>query len=340
MYQRCVPSPCDRHPNWGHPDHDACGTGFVARLGGRASHEIVNIALTALERLTHRGGVDADGASLLTSLPHEFFRVRAQEQGIELPEVFGLGFAFFPASATTDAKAAVEAAADTERLRILGWRRVPTNTNSLGSKALETMPEIWQFYVAPFHASRGVSRFEWKLALLRKRAESLLPERCYLCSLSSQTVVYKACSRPGNSRNFMKISATPPSPPRSPSSTSATRPIRNPPGISRSLSVTSPTTAKSTPLSPIAAGSAQNNANSAPASLSAPGSRRSRRKSATPPALTTRSSSSSWKASARMKPCSPWFLQRLKTILFSRETFAPLLLRFRSKANPGTAPRP
>ncbi len=201
MYQRCVPSRSDRHPNWGHPDHDACGTGFVARLGQPASHEIVNISLTALERLTHRGGVDADGASgdgagLLISLPHDFFRARAQEQRIDLPEIFGLGFAFFPATATIDAKAAVAAAADTERLRILGWRRVPTNTNSLGSKALETMPEIWQFYVAPFHASRGVSRFEWKLALLRKRAESLLPERCYLCSLSSQTIVYKGLLTP------------------------------------------------------------------------------------------------------------------------------------------------
>src|SRR6202795_4812955 len=201
MYLRCVPSRSDRHPNWGHPDHDACGTGFVARLAGPASHEIVDIALTALERLTHRGGVDADGASgdgagLLTSLPEAFFRARAGEQGIDLPEVFGLGFAFFPTAAATDAKAAVEAAADTERLRILGWRRLPTNTNSLGSKALETMPEIWQFFIAPFHASRGVARFEWKLALLRKRAESLLPERCYLCSLSSQTVVYKGLLTP------------------------------------------------------------------------------------------------------------------------------------------------
>src|SRR3984957_12828864 len=145
MYLRCVPSPHDRHPNWGHPDHDACGTGFVARLGGSASHEIVNIALTALERLTHRGGVDADGASgdgagLLTSLPKDFFRARAEEQAIDLPEVFGLGFAFFPAASAAEARAGVEAAADTERLRVLGWRRVPTNTNSLGSRALETMP--------------------------------------------------------------------------------------------------------------------------------------------------------------------------------------------------------
>src|SRR5258708_37117353 len=93
-----------RHPNWGHPDRDACGTGFVARLGGVASHDIINYALTALERLTHRGGVDADGASgdgagLLTSLPHSFFRARALEQGIDLPEIFGLVFAFFPKAA-------------------------------------------------------------------------------------------------------------------------------------------------------------------------------------------------------------------------------------------------
>jgi glutamate synthase domain-containing protein 2/glutamate synthase domain-containing protein 1/glutamate synthase domain-containing protein 3 len=201
MFRRCVPSQFDRHPNWGHPDHDACGTGFVARLGGPASYEIVQIALTALERLTHRGGVDADGASgdgagLLTALPDSFFRARAQEQGIDLPEIFGLGFAFFPASSAADARSAVETAAGIERLRILGWRRVPTNTNSLGSRALETMPEIWQFFVAPFHVARGVARFELRLALLRKRAESLLPERSYLCSLSSQTVVYKGLLTP------------------------------------------------------------------------------------------------------------------------------------------------
>ena len=190
-----------RHPNWGHPDHDACGTGFVAQLGSPPSHDIIQYALTALERLTHRGGVDADGASgdgagLLTSIPEAFFRARAGEQGIELPEHFGLGFAFFPASASIDARAAVEAAADTARLRILGWRRVPVATASLGRMALETMPETWQFYVAPFHSTRGPSRFEFRLALLRKRAESLLPPRCYICSLSSQMIVYKGLLTP------------------------------------------------------------------------------------------------------------------------------------------------
>src|ERR1700694_4754569 len=180
-----------RHPNWGHPDHDACGTGFIARLGGTPSYDIIQFALTALERLTHRGGVDADGASgdgagLLTSLPQAFFRARAQEQGIELPEMFGVGFAFLPSFVAEEARAAVEAAADTERLRVTGW----------GRRARETRPEIWQFFVDPFHSARGAVGFERRLTLLRKRAESLLPPRCYICSLSSQTIVYKGLLTP------------------------------------------------------------------------------------------------------------------------------------------------
>src|SRR6266446_162370 len=194
-------SSSNRHPNWGHPDHDACGTGFIARLGAAPSYDIIRLALTALERLTHRGGVDADGASgdgagLLTSLPEAFFRARAAEEGITLTEMFGVGFAFLPRLEAKQARAAIEAAADTERLRVLGWRRVPVNADSLGRRALETMPEIWQFFVAPFHPSRGTLRFEWRLALLRKRAESLLPPRSYICSLSSQTIVYKGLLTP------------------------------------------------------------------------------------------------------------------------------------------------
>src|SRR5260370_14055468 len=190
-----------RHPNWGHPDHDDCGTGFIARLAGAPSYDIIQHALTALERLTHRGGVDADGASgdgagLLTSLPQTFFRARAREQGIDLPEVFGVGFAFLPSSQVEEARAAIEAAADCERLRLLGWRRVPVNTNSLGRRALETMPEIWQFFVEPFHPARGTPRFEARLALPRKRAESLLPPRSYIIPLSSQTLVYKSLLTP------------------------------------------------------------------------------------------------------------------------------------------------
>jgi glutamate synthase domain-containing protein 2/glutamate synthase domain-containing protein 1/glutamate synthase domain-containing protein 3 len=190
-----------RHPNWGHPDHDACGTGFVARLGGSANYDIIQYALTALERLTHRGGVDADGASgdgagLLTSLPQDFFRARAKEQGIELPQNFGLGFAFLATHAVSDARSAIEHAAESERCRVLGWRRVPVDVNSLGRRALETMPEIWQFFVEPINRAKLPARFERRMAMMRKRAEIAMPARCYICSLSSRTVVYKGLLTP------------------------------------------------------------------------------------------------------------------------------------------------
>ena len=170
----------------------------MARLGAAPAHDIVDYALTALERLTHRGGVDADGASgdgagLLTSLPREFFRARAKEQGLELPETFGLGFAFLAAPFALQARSAIHAAAEAQDLEVLGWRRVPVDSRSLGARARESMPEIWQFYV---EAEKPGADFERQMALLRKRAESVLPPRCYICSLSSRSVVYKGLLTP------------------------------------------------------------------------------------------------------------------------------------------------
>ena len=148
-----------KHPNWGHPDHDACGTGFIAQLASPPSHDIVQYALNALERLTHRGGVDADGASgdgagLLTSIPHLFSARGPPSNPSNCPSISVWALRFFQRAPRDDARRAVEAAADTERLRVLGWRRVPVNTAVLGPRSLETMPEAWQFYVSPFHATR------------------------------------------------------------------------------------------------------------------------------------------------------------------------------------------
>ncbi|MGB2625185.1 MAG: hypothetical protein WAK20_00240, partial [Candidatus Acidiferrum sp.] len=199
-----MPRSRGRHPNWGHPDHDACGTGFIAGLHGPARHEIIQMSLQALERLSHRGGVDADGASgdgagLLTSLPVEFFRARAIEEQLYLGELFGVGMLFVPPTRVGDARAAIEESIGRSKLRMLGWRRVPVNPNSLGQRAFETMPEIWQFFIGPVSQKTDESsaaKFERSLWLLRKRAETLLPERCYICSLSSRTIVYKGLLTP------------------------------------------------------------------------------------------------------------------------------------------------
>jgi glutamate synthase (ferredoxin) len=204
MCSLAVPRSTRRQPNWGHPDHDACGTGFIASLHAPASHEIIQMSLQALERLSHRGGVDADGASgdgagLLTSLPADFFRARAVDEQLYLGELFGVGMLFVPATRVADARAAIEESIGRGKVKLSGWRRVPVNSNSLGQRAFESMPEIWQFFIEPISSktdSLSAAKFERTLWLLRKRAESLLPERCYLCSLSSRTIVYKGLLTP------------------------------------------------------------------------------------------------------------------------------------------------
>ena len=115
-------------------DHDACGVGFIAQVGSEGTRDVVERALTALARLSHRGGVDSDGSSgdgagLLTPIPKEFIRKRLQELGVSLPAAFGLGMTFMPQGRLTESRAAVEAAAEATELRCLGWRVVPTNVS-------------------------------------------------------------------------------------------------------------------------------------------------------------------------------------------------------------------
>src|SRR5579864_1885549 len=44
-------------PQW---EHDACGVGFVAQIGGAKSHAIIETALGVLTRLRHRGACGCD----------------------------------------------------------------------------------------------------------------------------------------------------------------------------------------------------------------------------------------------------------------------------------------
>src|SRR5579862_4476825 len=135
------------------PDHDACGVGFVTQLGGKPFLELVDRALTALLRLAHRGGVDADGrsgdgAGLLMAITEQFMRARANEEGIDLPEAFGLGMVFLPSYAEGLSKQIIEHLAARHGMRCLGWRLVPTNPAIVGPRAFETLPLIRQCFFA------------------------------------------------------------------------------------------------------------------------------------------------------------------------------------------------
>ena len=179
-------------------DHDACGVGLIAQVGGTSSRDIVERALEALIRLAHRGGVDADGrsgdgAGLLTGIPDRFIRNSAAAIGIELPAVFGLGMVFLPPGQEEAARSAIVAQAEQNGLKCLGWRPVPTDPEVVGPRAYEALPTIEQcFFASPTEASD----FEGLLFHFRKEAEAIAPLGTYFCSLSSRTVVYKGLLTP------------------------------------------------------------------------------------------------------------------------------------------------
>ncbi|MGH9539751.1 MAG: glutamate synthase large subunit, partial [Terriglobales bacterium] len=184
-------------------DHDACGVGLVARIGGEPSREIVERALEALVRLAHRGGVDADGrsgdgAGLLTGMPDKFIRAAALEAGINLPEVFGLGMVFLPPGTEEAARQFIASCAEENGLRCLGWRLVPTDPEVAGPRATDALPVIQQCFFAPQSEilQSQLNGFEALLFHFRKIAEAGVPAGTYFCSLSSRTVVYKGLLTP------------------------------------------------------------------------------------------------------------------------------------------------
>jgi glutamate synthase domain-containing protein 2/glutamate synthase domain-containing protein 1/glutamate synthase domain-containing protein 3 len=192
-------------------DHDACGVGFIAQLGSQGSRDVVDRALIALARLSHRGGVDADGlsgdgAGLLLPIPKDFIRERARELKIELPESFGLGMVFIPPGQELAACSAIETAAAKSGLRCLGWRVVPTSPSLLGPSALSTMPVIRQCF---FSSEDSSVDFERQLYLMRKRVEARSIAGLYFCSLSSRVLVYKGLLTPLQLRAFYSDLAAP-----------------------------------------------------------------------------------------------------------------------------------
>jgi glutamate synthase (ferredoxin) len=197
------------HPNLQHAplydpayEHDACGTGFVARLAGAASHTIVRQALEALMNLTHRGAVDADaktgdGAGIMLQTPGRLLaREVATLTGKQVsPHAVAAGMIFLPADAAQGqaCRAMLDEALAGVGVEVLAWRAVPVNPQVLGDKAYETMPDIWQVLVAV--PDGDLMAFERALYLARRRAEKVIAAAGVtgfsVPSLSARTLVYK-----------------------------------------------------------------------------------------------------------------------------------------------------
>jgi glutamate synthase (ferredoxin) len=190
-------------------EHDACGVGFIAKLTGERSYDVLNRAITALKALAHRGAIDADavtgdGAGILTQLPVELFKdyLAAQKKPLFKDADLGVGMIFLPQDddyAQAHAKKIVEAAVKAEGLAWLGWREVPVDSSCLGRKALDTQPLIVQALVARKDDITD-DEFERKLFLVQNSSERQVIEAkipgFYVCSFSSRTIVYKGLLTP------------------------------------------------------------------------------------------------------------------------------------------------
>ena len=181
---------------------DACGTGFVAEIGGERTRRVVELAVEAVVNLTHRGAVSADaasgdGAGVTIQIPFELLREDAARLGSDLEDRADLAVAmcFLPRAEDerAEARALLERAAAGLGLGVIGWRPVPHDPSVLGGLALASLPGIEQLLL---RRPEGLEEagFERLLYRARRRAEHACDERgigCYVVSMSSRTVVYK-----------------------------------------------------------------------------------------------------------------------------------------------------
>ncbi|ABK52850.1 glutamate synthase (NADH) large subunit [Acidothermus cellulolyticus 11B] len=176
-------------------DRDSCGVAFVADLRRGPSHSVIELALTALRNLEHRGATGreadtGDGAGLLAQIPDAFFRAILD---VDLPPAGGYaaGIAFLPTDnfAAATKVSAIERIVAEEQLRVLAWRELPIDPSVPGPSARAVMPRFRQLFVAPVDSSLTGIDVERRTFRARKRIEREVG--VYFPSLSPRTIVYK-----------------------------------------------------------------------------------------------------------------------------------------------------
>ncbi len=197
-------------------EHDSCGIGFVAKINGEKSRNIVVSALQILDRLSHRAAcgsdpLTGDGAGILLQLPHRFFKSQGLALGFDIPRRrrYAVGLVFLPQDTKErkQCEQVVEAVVAAEGQSVIGWRDVPVDNSHIGPVAKSVAPVIRQIYIRRHRLAP--SAFERKLFVIRKLAENKIRDsafdthrRFHIASLSAETIVYKGLLLPGRLAAF------------------------------------------------------------------------------------------------------------------------------------------
>src|SRR5438309_8162914 len=101
----------------------ACGVGFVATPNAGPSHRVVELGALALARLSHRGGLDADGksgdgAGLLIQVPRRLF---GEDTAVAVLFEWD-----------ERARSTLEGAISAQGMRLIDWRRPRLEPAALG----------------------------------------------------------------------------------------------------------------------------------------------------------------------------------------------------------------
>ncbi|RYZ66644.1 MAG: glutamate synthase subunit alpha, partial [Proteobacteria bacterium] len=191
-------------------EHDNCGFGFIAQIKNKASHDVVDKALTMLEAMEHRGACgcepdSGDGAGMLVQTPDKFFRKEAKRLGFTLPKKgdYAVAMLFLPHDVV--ARVACEQKIGTllkhYDMQVIGRRDVPVRAEACGPTPRAQMPKIVQLFVAPTEGFYDKSDFNRRLYLIRQQVENWVEldptapqaaKEMFYCNLmSTNRMVYK-----------------------------------------------------------------------------------------------------------------------------------------------------
>ncbi len=186
---------------------------FVADRRGRASREIVERGLDALQRLAPGDARDVrdrsgDCAGILTAIPWDFFAPGLPPQLADpaAPRIAAM-FALDPRQAD---RAIVAARWALRRLgwHVMAWREVPTCLDALTPEPRAAAPRIVQCFArAPRHRLKRTP-YRTRLAI-ESRWLRLGLAGCSVTSLSDATIVYKALVAPSELQTLFPDLADP-----------------------------------------------------------------------------------------------------------------------------------